>query len=914
MTGERILVVEDEHIFAQYLQRLLPKLGYQVAGAVPSGEAAVALAEHEQLDLVLMDIELAGEMNGAEAAQQIQALQDVPVVYLTAYTEEHVGRTIKELDPYGYLLKPVSEPMLKITVQMAIERHRLNKKLKESEDALRRERDLLGRIMDTAPVGIALFDRQGTNTFANSFIQQEMGLSPELYNQGQYNDVDWNITDYAGQPLPDAQLPFRQVMETGQPVFNLQLAVQPPKKERMLLSVNAAPVCDETGACDGVVVTMMDVTQTVQAEAELQASETRYRQLVELSPYAIGIHCEGRIAFLNAAGVKLLGAQTAEQLIGKPITEVVHPDYLDVVRERVQASLAKNEPVPLMEEKFIRLDGSIVDVEVATMPSSYRGKPAVQVFVRDITTRKQTESAIRAILNGTAVVGEAFFLSLVSELANALGVRYALVSRILPQHGERVRTVALYADGKVAENIEYDLPGSPCETVVGKPLCFYPRDVQQHFPEDELLVQLQVQSYLGVPLFSVKGEPLGLIAVMDDRPMIETDLPKTLLTIFAARAAAELERLQAERSYQNIVENVSEGVFQSTPDGYFLMANPTMARLLGYDDPEDLMRSVTDIPHQVYVNPPDRLAWQSNLARGTTINGYEAQVYRKDGNAIWVAMSIRGVYDQDGTLLYYEGTLQDVTERKRNEVTIRHLFKQTERRLKYVQALRDIDQAITSSLDLGMTLNLVVEQVVAQLQVDAAAILLINPYAQVLTYASGHGLRTNAIQRTRLRLGESFAGRAAYTRELVAVPDLRLETQSRSLQAFLAGEDFAAYYGAPLIARGQVKGVLEIFHRSVLAPDEEWVNFLETLARQAAIAIDNASLFDALQRSNSDLIIAYDATIEGWSRALDLRDQETEGHTQRVADMTERLAGLETKPSWYLRRDALLRYRQDGHP
>jgi len=96
----------------------------------------------------------------------------------------------------------------------------------------------------------------------------------------------------------------------------------------------------------------------------------------------------------------------------------------------------------------------------------------------------------------------------------------------------------------------------------------------------------------------------------------------------------------------------------------------------------------------------------------------------------------------------------------------------------------------------------------------------------------------------------------------------------------------------PLIAKGQVLGVLEVSHRAALEPDAEWLDFLYTLSGQAAIAIENATLFESLQRSNSELTQAYDATIEGWSRALDLRDKETEGHSQRVTEVTVRLARL----------------------
>jgi putative nucleotidyltransferase with HDIG domain len=110
------------------------------------------------------------------------------------------------------------------------------------------------------------------------------------------------------------------------------------------------------------------------------------------------------------------------------------------------------------------------------------------------------------------------------------------------------------------------------------------------------------------------------------------------------------------------------------------------------------------------------------------------------------------------------------------------------------------------------------------------------------------------------------------------------------LTTLLAAEDFVCYYGVPLITKGQVKGVLEVFHRAALETDMEWLDFLNALAGQAAIAIENATLFENLQRSNSELALAYDATIEGWSAALDLRDKETEGHTQRVAEMAVKLA------------------------
>jgi HD-GYP domain-containing protein (c-di-GMP phosphodiesterase class II) len=120
---------------------------------------------------------------------------------------------------------------------------------------------------------------------------------------------------------------------------------------------------------------------------------------------------------------------------------------------------------------------------------------------------------------------------------------------------------------------------------------------------------------------------------------------------------------------------------------------------------------------------------------------------------------------------------------------------------------------------------------------------------------------------------------------------------------------FNSYYAIPLIAKGQVKGVMEVFSQANIKVTSDWINFFTMLSTQAAIAIDNGELFDNLQRSNMDLMVAYDSTLEGWASALELRDEETEGHARRVTEMTERLAlavGVQGQELNNIRRGALL--------
>ena len=253
--------------------------------------------------------------------------------------------------------------------------------------------------------------------------------------------------------------------------------------------------------------------------------------------------------------------------------------------------------------------------------------------------------------------------------------------------------------------------------------------------------------------------------------------------------------------------------------------------------------------------------------------------------------------------------LNTLSEIAGNAIQRSRLHEQTEQRLNRLTALRSVDAAISSSLDLRFTLSVLLDRLLSHLDVDAADVLLYNPNTQLLEYAAGQGFRTSAISKTRLRLGEGAAGRAALDRKAVIAPQISEFTPPFVRAILLSAEGFTSYACVPLIAKGQIKGVLEVFMRQYMDPDLEWIDFLDTLSSQAAIAIDNANLFNELQRSNLELTLAYDTTLEGWARALELRDQETEGHSRRVTEMTMKLAqsmGLNETDLVHIRRGALL--------
>ena len=224
-----------------------------------------------------------------------------------------------------------------------------------------------------------------------------------------------------------------------------------------------------------------------------------------------------------------------------------------------------------------------------------------------------------------------------------------------------------------------------------------------------------------------------------------------------------------------------------------------------------------------------------------------------------------------------------------NSIHRAQLYDQSQRQVRRLTSLRDIDSAIASSFDLRLTLNILMDQTLNHLNLDAVDIGIYHPDLQSLTYLAGMGFNTPSPTRPQMRIGEGLAGQVILKQHTQHVIDLQNAPETRN-EPFIKREGFVTYIGIPLIVKGQIKGVYEIFHRSPLSPTPDWMEFLHTLAGQAAIAIDSSQLFENLQRSNQELVQAYDTTLEGWARALELRDRETEGHTRRVTELTLRLA------------------------
>ena len=346
--------------------------------------------------------------------------------------------------------------------------------------------------------------------------------------------------------------------------------------------------------------------------------------------------------------------------------------------------------------------------------------------------------------------------------------------------------------------------------------------------------------------------------------------------------------------FKDILDHLLEDCQIIGFDWRYLYVNDAVARHGRKEKSELLGQRMMDVYPGIDDTPIFRLLAQCMETR-TSARMLNEFVY-PDGSKGCFDLSIQPI--PDGLFILS----LDITEHKQAKELI-------ETQLRRLAILRAIDLAILGSTDLRLALKTILEETKAGLEADIVQVELYNPHTFMIETAAAIGNRSRDMERISVSLGEGVGGKAALERRTVAVPNLADAGLAGPLIAVMAKEDAQALYSTPLIAKGTLIGVINVILRSPFTAPQEWLDFFETLAGQTSIAIESAKAFENLQRANLDLKMAYETTIEGWSRALDLRDKETEGHTLRVTEMTLKLthmAGMTEDEFIHVRRGALL--------
>jgi PAS domain S-box-containing protein len=408
--------------------------------------------------------------------------------------------------------------------------------------------------------------------------------------------------------------------------------------------------------------------------SDLSASSVWLRQILDNSTAIVYVKdAAGRYLFVNQRLLEIFGLDEM-RVIGHLDTDVFPVDIATGFRRNDEHVIGRNAPVEF-EERAQLPDGEHIYLSVKFPLRDAAGQPyAVCGISTDITERKRIEQALRDVALGvTGATGQDIFQSITRHLAATLGVDFAFVGKLIDGPPRRIQTLAICGDGQCIDNMQYDLVGTPCQTVVGQEFQFVPCDICTCYPGDNMLSRMGFESYAGYPLFDSQGQALGLIAVLHRGPLREPEFIEAILRIFSVRAASELERLRSEEaqraseaSYRAIFDASQDAIFVHDMDtGAIVDVNPTACRVYGYSYDEMLGLSVADLSSGI---PPytlrDAIKYIDGVKAGEP-QRFEWHRRNKDGSLHWdeVLLQIARIGGVDRVVAF----TRDITARKEAE-------------------------------------------------------------------------------------------------------------------------------------------------------------------------------------------------------------------------------------------------------
>jgi len=545
----------------------------------------------------------------------------------------HKNGSIIWTDILSYLQRDKNgKPLFFITNIMDINERKL------AEDALHKNEKLYRAVFENTGTATVLIEENTIISLVNSEYEKLTKYSKQEI-EGKRSWTEFVVKEDL-ERMRKQHILRRERHEEALKQYEFRLVAKDGSIRNIFLTIDIIPGTKQS------VASLLDITERKQTERDLRESEERYRRLVEVSPDAVAVYVNGKFVYVNPAGVKLIRAHDESELIGKPVFDIIHPDFKELVRRRVIEAMEKGAAQSMEEEKFLCLDGTVIDVEVVSVPTTFKGMSAVQVVTRDISERKRTEEALAQ--------SETKYRSLIETTDTGF--------------------VILDATGKVIDaNKEYiRLTGFVnLKQVLGRHVTEWTaeHDRERNIEEINKCYEKGFVRNLEVDYVDEKGR---FTPVEINATVVKTSGSISIVTLcrdITDRKYAEKNLQESEEHFRKVIENASVGVCLVGLNNKFITVNHSMSSFLGYSEDELRQLTFNDVTHfddrEIGTSKVQRL-----LAGEQDKFSIEKRYIKKDGSIVWGIVSSSLIRDRKNVPKYFVTHVQDITDRKQAELEL----------------------------------------------------------------------------------------------------------------------------------------------------------------------------------------------------------------------------------------------------